>query len=230
MSRPDSFDPLLHKLGIDSIPFRDELGVRNDLIAVLLILEGGVFVEYDEVDLSSLKERVVSGSILPIFSHDDFGLGVLGDVLAGLRVVGGVDADGDAPGEEAAVEGKEPLGCIEPDDIDSGELGELVGDECLGEFEGLVVVFPEIDGVLPYCRVTQWPSCLWDSAGRSPNLPTTTLNYSIRVDGIMAEVPSLPMRIGISALKSSVQRMSLCGYCASLGVESSFCSPSGEMK
>lgn len=64
----------------------------------------------------------ISGSILPIFSHDDLGLGMLGDVLAGLQVVGGVDADGDAPGEEAAVEGEEPLRGIEADDIDSGEL------------------------------------------------------------------------------------------------------------
>lgn len=47
---------------------------------------------------------------------------MLGDVLAGLQVVGGVDADGDAPGEEAAVEGEEPLRGIEADDIDSGEL------------------------------------------------------------------------------------------------------------
>lgn len=74
---------------------------------------------------------------------------MLGDVLAGLQVVGGVDADGDAPGEEAAVEGEEPLRGIEADDIDSGELWVLVGDECLREFEALVVVFSEIDGVLP---------------------------------------------------------------------------------
>lgn len=91
----------------------------------------------------------ISGSILPIFGHDYFSLGVLGDVLTGLHVVGGVDADGDAPGEEAAVEGEEPLRGIEADDVDSGELRVLVSDECLCEFEALVVVFSEIHGVLP---------------------------------------------------------------------------------
>lgn len=52
MAGPDPFDPLLHKLGIDPFPFGDELCVRDDLIAVLLILVGGILVEDDEVDVS----------------------------------------------------------------------------------------------------------------------------------------------------------------------------------
>ena len=50
MARSHPFYPLLHKLGVDPLPFRDELSVRDDLLAVLLILEGGNFVEDDEVD------------------------------------------------------------------------------------------------------------------------------------------------------------------------------------
>lgn len=73
---------------------------------------------------------------------------MLGNVLTGLGVVGGVDSDRYAPGKEAAVEGEEPFRGIESDDIDCRELWGFVGDECLSEFEGLVVVFSEIDGVL----------------------------------------------------------------------------------
>lgn len=64
----------------------------------------------------------ISGSILSIFSENDLGFGMLGNVLTGLGVVGGVDSDGDAPGKEAAVEGEEPFRGIESDDINSGEL------------------------------------------------------------------------------------------------------------
>lgn len=52
MARSDPFDPLLDKLGIDPLAFGDELGVRDDLIAVLLILVGGILIEDDKVDFS----------------------------------------------------------------------------------------------------------------------------------------------------------------------------------
>lgn len=52
----------------------------------------------------------------------------------------------------------------------------------------------------------------------------------MRVDGGIAEVPVLPMRMGSYDLKSSVQMMFLVGYWSSLGRLSILCNPSGEIK
>ena len=43
---------------------------------------------------------------------------MLADILAGLGVVGGVNARGDASRRNGSKVGKEPRGRIEPDDVD----------------------------------------------------------------------------------------------------------------
>ena len=71
-----------------------------------------------------------------------------GDVLAGLLVVGGVDADGEAACEEAAVEGEHPFRCVEADDVDDCVFGEGAGEQGLCEFDALFVVLGEVVGEL----------------------------------------------------------------------------------
>ena len=71
-----------------------------------------------------------------------------GNVLAGLLVVGGVDADGEAASEEAAVEGEHPFRCVEADDVDDCVFGEGAGEQGLCEFDALFVVLGEVVGEL----------------------------------------------------------------------------------
>ena len=112
---------------VDPFAFLDELGVLYDSSFKAVLLIGGVVVDDNQFDLSCLEEVEVLLGVLPILCDDYLGVGVIDDVFAGLDVIGGVDADGDAAGEDTSVEGEGPLRCVEADDVYCGELVALVG-------------------------------------------------------------------------------------------------------
>jgi hypothetical protein len=57
-----------------------------------------------------------------ILHEDDLRLGVVGDIRAGIRSVGGVQPDRKIVTEDAAVEGNRPLDRVETDYVDSSVL------------------------------------------------------------------------------------------------------------
>ena len=107
-----------------------------------------VIPQHNDIDFALFQEPKVLPSQVMVFSQDDSGLRVSGNVLARLEVVRGVHSDGQAPGEQTSVVGEGPLWSVEPDDVDRRVLWELEADEGLGETESLIVVLLEVNCLL----------------------------------------------------------------------------------
>ena len=105
------------------------------------------------------------------------------DELAGLYVVGGVDADGDATSHDAAEEGDEPLWRVETYDVDCGVLRLLEGYQRFAKVKALLVVLFVVVGELGRCRSTHCPFTFEERADLRPCFSTESLNSSMRVVG-----------------------------------------------
>lgn len=211
MARTRAIHALLNEHRIDPFALCDELGVGNDSASEAFVLKGVVPIKDDETDFAAFQKAEVLRSVFPVFGEHHFGLGVPRDVFAGLNVVRGVDADGNAPREETPEESKTPFRSIESDDVYRGEFAAFERDERLRESDAFRIILAEVYRFLLYVSLTQTPVCFEESAGRSGNCRMTRRNSSIKVVGGIADGPSFPKRIGSSVLKSSVQRIFLVG-------------------
>lgn len=133
------------------------------------------------------------------------------DVFAGLVVVGSINANRDTTRKETTIECKTPLWRIEPNDVNGSELIIFEGDQCLGELEAFFIILAKGYGFLRCKRPTQAPVCFEEKAKRLGNCLMTRRNSSMSVVGMMEDDPYLPMRMGSSVLKSSVQIIFLVG-------------------
>jgi hypothetical protein len=142
------FHTLFHKKRVHSLAFRYELTICHHSSAETLVFVCIISVKDNIVDFLFLQKSKILGSILPVFGKNQSSLGVLGDVLTCLCVVGRVNANGDTASKKAAVEGETPLRCIETDDVYGSELFKFKGDQRLGELKALIIVLPEVYGFL----------------------------------------------------------------------------------
>jgi hypothetical protein len=65
---------------------------------------------------------------------------MLRDVLARIRLIGGVDSSGDASCKDGTVITEKPFRSVEPEDIDGVSVCESDGYEGLGKFVNVVFV------------------------------------------------------------------------------------------
>jgi hypothetical protein len=89
------------------------------------------------------RNAIILLQLLATFYDHNFGLRMRANVLAGFRIVGGVNAGGDAAGGHGAEIGKEPFGGVEAQDIDDIELLTAEGNQ--GNTKGidlLSIFFP----------------------------------------------------------------------------------------
>lgn len=144
MPRTYFIHALLYEDRINSFSLRDKFLICHYFSSKSFIFESIISVKNNIVDFIPFQKSKILSSVFSVFSEDQLSLTVLGDVLTCRSIICRVNADGDAAGENSAIEGKTPLWRVEANDVDGSKFFKFESDQRLGKLKAFIIILAEV--------------------------------------------------------------------------------------
>ena len=153
-------NPMLNKLRVNSITFRNKLFIRNNFSFIFLRFVVIVPVNNNQFDYTLVQKIEIFSCIVAVLGQHDFSLAVVYNEFASLTVVCCVDTHWNASSHQRTIKCERPFRSIESDNVYDGMLGHLVCEKRFGKFDALIMILFVVIGDLDREMGTQIPLSL----------------------------------------------------------------------